>query len=257
MISQNKHLLTDEEIREYIQNSFASFSRGTKGDRLLSGVMAIWVSAPFIFLLNLAGGRHLPGPWDAILLVSLLILTTIWNVVSALFWKPPSSEAFQPPIAETLLPRLHHTEAWASLWFGGELLLFSFLGLEFSVLAWNAFGSWGVLNLIPLGIYGLLYPILFFRRRWLLCFGVGFEAKMLTPLWVLALLMMLLSTLAPLLRSTAVDLRFWVLSGVASVFYALTCLAVGTAFRFFEVAHIHFQAYREITNKHLDVRSTR
>lgn len=241
--------MTDEEVCEHIKGDFASFSRGTKKDRLISGVMGIWLGASMVFLYNLAGNR-LPHPWDYILLVSLLILTAVWNTVGAVFWKTPSPEELQSPIAEKMLPRLHYAEAWASLWFGGELLLLSFLGLALSLYGWNAFVLWGSLNFVPLGFYGLLYPLFFCCPRWLLRIGIEFESKLLRIVWPLALIIMLLSILAPLLRHASVDYRFWLLNGVGAVFYAFTCLAVGAAFRLFRVAHIHFRAYKDLQLQH-------
>jgi len=246
MTSQHRQPMTDEEMCEYIKGNFASFSRGSKKDRLISGVMAIGLGTSMVFLFDLAGGSSLPSPWNYVLLVCLLILALVWNIVGAIFWKPPSPEELQLPIAEALLPHLHYAEAWASLWFGGELLLFSFLGLALSLFNWNAFVLWGPLNLVPLGFYGLLYPMLFWRRRWLLRIGIGFESKLLHIVWPISLIVVLMSILAPLIRHAAFDFRFWVLNGVGAVFYTFTCLAVGAAFRLFGVAHIHFQAHKEL-----------
>lgn len=246
MTSQHRQPLTDEEVREYIKRNFASFSLGPKKDRLISGVIGIGLFALMVFLFDLAGGSRLPSPWNYILLACLLVLTVIWNALGAVFWKPPSPDELQLPIAETLLPRLHHAEAWASLWFGGELLLLSFLGLALGLYFWNLFMLWGALNLVPLGFYGFLYPILLWCRRWLLRIGVAFEFNVLNIVWPLSLIVMLMGILAPLIRSASVDFRFWVSNGAGAISYAFTCLAVGAAFRLFGVAHIHFQAYKEL-----------
>jgi hypothetical protein len=246
MTSQHRQPLMNEEVREHIKGTFVSFSLGPKKDRLISGVVGIGLFALMVFLFDAAGGSRLPRSWNFILLAWLLVLTVIWNTLAAIFWKPPSPEELQFPIAETSLPRLHHAEAWASLWFGVELLLLSFLGMALSLLFWNAFVLWGPLNLVPLGFYGFLYPILLWRRHWLLRIGVAFGFNLLSIVWPLSLIVVLMSILAPLIRSASVDFRFWVLNGAGAVSYAFTCLAVGAAFRLFGVARIHFQAYKKL-----------
>lgn len=237
---------TDERVRQQIQQTFASFSLPPKKDRLISGILAIGIFDLFFLLLSHVGEAKLSNFWSWWSALSLLALTLIWNIIGALFWKPPAPTELQPTISESVLRRLHHAEAWASLWFGGELLLLSSLGMAGSLLAWNAFIQWGQLNLVPLGLYGLLYPILFWQRRWLLRIGVAFQFSWLAVLGPVSLLITLMSITAPLTRNVSVDFHFWVLNGVGAMFYIFACIAVGAALRLFSVARIHFQAYKKL-----------
>jgi len=246
MTSQSRQSITDAEVREHIKGIFDSFTRGSKKDRLISGIMAIGLIAPIVFLFDLAGGSRLPHPWNYILLASVLAINTAWNAIGAIFWKPPTTGELQAPITEMLLGHLHHAEAWASLWFGGELLILSLLGLAFSLYTWNAFVLLGALNLVPLAFYGLLYLLLFWRRRLLLRIGVAFELNLLRIVRPLSVVIVLMSILSPLMRGATINFRSWILNMVGVVFYMFSCLAIGAAFRLFGVARIHFQAYEEL-----------
>lgn len=241
--------MTDEQVQQQICQTFASFSLPPKKDRLISGILAIGIFDLLLLLgNNFSQTGRLPAPWDWGGALSLIVLTLIWNIVGVLFWKPPNSHEIQSAVSKPVLQRLHHAEAWASLWFGGELLLLSFLGVAWSLSMWNAFISLGRFNLVLLGLYGLLYPLLFWQRRWILRMGVAFEFNLLGVLGPLSLLITLLSIFAPLTRDASIGYRFWIINGIGAVFYGLTCIAVGAAIRLFYVARIHFQAYQELLN---------
>jgi len=242
--------MTDERVQQQIRQTFASLSLPPKKDRLISGTLAIGIFDLFLLIWNnFNKSQGLPTFWNWQLALSLIAFTLAWNFIGALFWVTIESSALQAIISKPDFQRLHHTEAWASLWFGGELLLLSFLGVAWSLFMWNAFTSLERFNFVPLGLYALLYPLLFWQRRWLLRLGIAFEFNLLGVLGPLSLLITLLSIFAPLTRHASIGYRFWVINGVGVVLYGLTCIAVGAAIRLFCVARIHFQAYRELLNR--------